>query len=204
MSLAWVKGNNPRQYIKEGRYDKTKQPTGDVDCKLGDKKQHNRLVTTPAKEGTPAETIALKDKEFYWGYASGAVVTKLSNWGEFVLAEMTQTFDTADVRYFFPLMDQVEKRLGFRPLFAALDAAFDAFYIYQYFHNEAHDGFVAVLLKQPNSQPCQFDAQGQPLCAADLPMPVRKLYTDNTKAIMGFPTTGLPDYGPRPLHLLRD
>ncbi|MBK8934295.1 MAG: transposase [Chloroflexi bacterium] len=182
--LAWVKENNPRQYIKKGRYDKTKQPTGDADCKLGCKKQHNRLVTTPAKEGLPAETIALKDKEFYWGYASGAVVTKLSNWGEFVLAEMTQTFDTADVRYFFPLMEQVEKRLGFRPLFAALDAAFDAFYVYEYFHNEAHDGFVAVPLKQPNSQPRQFDAQGQPLCAAALPMPVRKLYTDNTKAIM--------------------
>lgn len=180
--LAWVKENNPRQYIKEGRYDKQKQPVGDRDCKLGCKRAHNRLLKTPAKEGKPADSIAFKDKEFYWGYASGAVVTKLPDWGEFVLAEMTDTFEKADVRYFFPLMSLVEQRLGFRPQFGTLDAAFDAFYVYEFFHSEAHDGFAAVPLKQPNAQPRQFNAESQPLCAAGLPMPVRKLYTDRTKA----------------------
>lgn len=182
--LAWVKENNPRQYIKEGRYDKAKQPAGDLDCKLGCKRAHNRLVKTPTKEGKSADTISLKDKEFYWGYASGAVVAKLPGWGEFVLAEMTDTFDKADVRFFFPLMEQVEQRLGFRPRFAALDAAFDAFYVYDYFHSDDHDGFAAVPLKQPNVQPRQFDEAGLPLCDAGLPMPVRKRYTDRTKAIM--------------------
>ncbi len=33
--LSWVKENNPKAYIKEGRFDKTQQPTGDPDCKLG-------------------------------------------------------------------------------------------------------------------------------------------------------------------------
>jgi hypothetical protein len=33
--LAWVKENNPKQYIKEGRLDKTRQPKADPDCKLG-------------------------------------------------------------------------------------------------------------------------------------------------------------------------
>jgi hypothetical protein len=182
--LAWVKENNPRQFIKEGRYDKNKQPAGDPDCKLGCKRAHNRLVKTPSKEGKPAATIALKDKEYYWGYASGAVVTKLPDWGEFVLAEMTDTFEKADVRFFFPLMEQVKQRLGFRPRFAALDAAFDAFYVYDYFHSNDHEGFAAVPLKQPTVQPRPFDEAGQPLCAAGLPMPVRKLYTDSTKAIM--------------------
>lgn len=182
--LAWVKENNPRQHIKEGRYDKTRQPAGDPDCKLGCKRQHNRLLKTPAKEGKPADTLSYKDKEFYWGYASGAVVTKLPGWGEFVLAEMTATFEKADVRYFFPLMAQVEQRLGFRPRFGALDAAFDAFYVYDYFHDEAHDGFAAVPLKLPNAQPRQFDEDDRPLCSASRPMPVRKLYTDSTKAIM--------------------
>ncbi len=182
--LAWVKENNPRQYIKQGRYDKEKQPAGDLDCKVGCKRAHNRLVKTPHKEGESANTIAFKDKEFYWGYASGAVVTKLPGWGEFVLAEMTDTFEKADVRFFFPLMEQVEWRLGFRPRFAALDAGFDAFYVYDYFHRDDHAGFAAVPLKQPNGQPRQFDAAGLPLCAASLPMPVRKLYTDSTKAIM--------------------
>jgi len=40
--------------------------------------------------------------------------------GEFVLAEMTQTFDQSDVSYFFPLMQQAEQRLGFRPRFGTL------------------------------------------------------------------------------------
>lgn len=182
--LAWVMENNPRQYIKEGRYDKERQPAGDPDCKLGCKRAHNRLVKTPTKEGKSADTISLTDKEFYWGYASGAVVTKLPDWGEFVLAEMTDTFDKADVRFFFPLMEQVERRLGFRPRFAALDAAFDAFYVYDYFHSDDHEGFAAIALKLPNAQPRQFDEAGLPLCDAGLPMPVRKLYTDSTKAIM--------------------
>ena len=182
--LAWVRENNPRQYIKEGRYHKTQQPAGDADCKLSCKRQHNRLLKTPAKEGKPAGNIVFKDKEFYWGYASGAVVTKLPGWGEFVLAEMTQTFEKADVRYFFPLMAQVEQRLGFRPRFGTLDAAFDAFYVYEFFYNQAHDGFAAVPLKQPNAHTRQFDPDGKPLCEAGLSMPVLKLYTDRTKAII--------------------
>jgi hypothetical protein len=182
--LAWVKENNPRQYIKEGRYDKEKQPAGDPDCKLGCKRAHNRLLKTPTKEGKPVAMMAYKDKEFDWGYASGAVVTKLPDWGEFVLAEMTDTFDKADVRYFFPLMAQVEQRLGFRPRFAALDAAFDAFYTYDYFHSPDHNGFAAVPLKQPNAPKRHFDEAGLPLCEAGLSMPIRKTYTDRTKAIM--------------------
>ena len=182
--IAWVKENNPRQSIKEGRYDKSQQPAGDIDCKLGCKRAHNRVVKTPSRSGKAGSTFLLKDKEFYWGYASGAVVTKVAGWGEFVLAEMTDTFDKADVRYFFPLMAQVEQRLGFRPRFAALDAAFDAFYTYDYFHSQEHDGFAAVPLKQPNAPKRQFDEMGLPLCEAGLSMPVRKTYTDRTKAIM--------------------
>ncbi|MEZ4644822.1 MAG: hypothetical protein R3E31_19175 [Chloroflexota bacterium] len=34
--------------------------------------------------------------------------------GEFVLAEMTQTFDHGDATFFLPLMAQVEHRLDYR------------------------------------------------------------------------------------------
>ena len=61
------------------------------------------------------------------------VATKVPDWGEFVLAELTQPFDQPDVSYFFPLMAATEQRLGFRPPYAAFDAAFDAFYVYEYF-----------------------------------------------------------------------
>jgi hypothetical protein len=78
---------------------------------------------TPLKDAVPAK--GLQVGEFYWGYGSGVVATKVPGWGEFVLAEWTQSFDHSDVSYFFPLMADVERRLGFRPRFGAFDAAFD-------------------------------------------------------------------------------
>lgn len=182
--LAWVKENNPKQYIKESRFDKTQQPAGDPDCKLGCKRRHNRVavpVETPAKEGQPGHGLPISVGEFYWGYASGIVVTKVDGWGEFVLAEWTQTFDKGDISYFFPLMEQVERRLGFRPRYAAADAAFDAFYVYDYFHSHDHDGFAAIPFSEKGGHPRRrFAADGQPLCAADLPMSLKFFYQDNT------------------------
>jgi hypothetical protein len=39
--LAWVKENNPRQYVSE-RFDPQRQPVGDPDCKLGVKRRTNQ------------------------------------------------------------------------------------------------------------------------------------------------------------------
>jgi len=186
--LAWAKENNPRQYIKEGRYDPNKQPTGDPDCKLGVKRSHNLTISTPASEGKPASKLTATRKEFYWGYASGAVVTKLHDWGEFVLAEMTQTFEKGDTTYFFPLMKQVEQRLGFRPRYGALDAAFDAFYVYDFFDSPQHDGFAAVPFSEKGTKLVrrQFDEAGLPLCEAGLAMPLKFTYNDRTTAIIPY------------------
>lgn len=185
--LAWTKENNPKQYIKEGRFDKTRQPASDPDCKLGCKRRHNRMVTTPAKEGKPATRVPVSVGEYYWGYASGIIVTKSDPWGEFVLAEMTQTFDKGDLTYFFPLMHQVEKRLGFKPRYGTFDAGFDAFYVYDYFHSPDHDGFAAVPLSEKGGTPTRhFADDGLPLCAANLPMPLKFVYQDNTTAIIPY------------------
>jgi hypothetical protein len=80
------------------------------------------------------------------GYGSGIVVTKVPDYGEFVLAELTQPFDQGDVSYFFPLMEQTEQRLGYKPPFGTFDAAFDAWYVYAYFYdeNEPSRGFAAI------------------------------------------------------------
>lgn len=120
--------------------------------------------------------------EYYWGYASGVVATKVPGVGEFVLAELTQTFDHGDATYFFPLMEQVERRLGFRPPFGAADAAFDSFYVYDYFHSPDHDGFAAVPLRQIN-QLRTFDEQGLPLCEAGLSMAREGTYTNRTSLV---------------------
>lgn len=176
--LAWVRENNPKQFVEE-RHDKNKQPKGDPDCKLGCKRRTNQV--TPAKEGQSAsEKVSIG--EYYWGYASGVVATKVPDVGEFILAEMTQTFDHADVTYFLPLMGQVENRLGFRPKYGTADAAFDAFYTYDYFHNEEHDGFAAIPLREMKHKK-QFDENGTLLCDAQLPMTLRGTFINRSSAV---------------------
>ena len=153
--IAWVKENNPKAYVSD-RYDKTKQPPGDPDCKLGCKKRHNTgdgdggpeapiaatpaaapaqptvpPPSTPTTNPVPARQTSVG--EYYWGYASGVVTTKVPDWGEFVLAELTQTFNHGDATYFFPLLAATERRLGRRPRYGALDKAYDAFYVYRHY-----------------------------------------------------------------------
>jgi hypothetical protein len=193
--LAWVKENNPKQYVEE-RFDKTKQPKGDPDCKLGCKRRHNQKKKsqtlgqepppTPTTNPLPGEKIPLG--EFYWGYGSGVVVAKVPGWGEVVLAELTQTFDQADVSYFFPLMTTTEQRLGFRPRFATFDAAFDAWYVYAYFQRDDDpDAFAAVPFSEKGGYKAKgrrFNPQDLPICAADLAMPLLFTYTDRTTCIV--------------------
>lgn len=193
--LAWVKENNPKTYV-EDRYDKTKQPVGDPDCKLGCKRTHNRREKQPlGQEVHPAplnNALPVKDfikvGEFYWGYGSGVVVTKIPGWGELVLAEMTQTFDQPDVSYFFPLMSQTEQRLGFHPRFGTFDAAFDAWYVYDYFHRDDDPlAFAAVPFSEKGGYKAkgrQFSPQGLPICQAGLPMPLHFTYQDTTVSLI--------------------
>lgn len=177
--LAWVKENNPKAYIKEDRFEKTKQPAGDGDCRVGCKRRKNQQ--TPKKEGKPAGgTVSVG--EFYWGYASGAVATKVVGFGEFVLAEMTQTFDKGDATYFLPLMEQVEARLGRRPQFGTADAAFDAFYVYDYFNSDDHAGFAAVSSRQPDAVR-NFSDEGVPLCDAGLPFHLKSSFVNRTSFV---------------------
>jgi hypothetical protein len=178
--LAWVKENNPKAYVK-GRYDKTQQPAGDPDCKLGCKRKRNQRISsqpsppTPTSNPVPANNIAFG--EYHWGYASGIVATKVRGWGEFVLAELTLPFNEPDVAYFFPLIAAAERRLGFRPKYGAFDAAYDAFYVYEHFHRgpDWTAAFAAVPLAQ-RAYKRTFDQDGLPLCAAGLPMPLKSTF----------------------------
>jgi len=186
--LAWVRENNPKAYVAN-RYDKTRQPKNDSDCKLGCKKKSNRLVAdkpthdgsnqTPTQEALPARNAQVG--EYYWGYASGIVATKIEAWGEFVLADYTQTFNKSDPSYFFPLMEQTEINLGRKPQSGALDAAYDAFYVYNYFHNAG--GFAAVPWSNRGAKK-SFDAEGLPLCAAGLAMPLRSTFQNKSHTLV--------------------
>jgi hypothetical protein len=188
--LAFVRENNPKAYIKSDRFNKEKQPAGDPDCKLGCKRRHNRRASsqeppasTPTTNPVPAEMISIG--EYYWGYASGVVAVKVPGWGEFVLAELTQPFDKPDVSYFFPLMALAEQRLGHKPRFGALDAAFDAWYIFDYFHRDDDpDAFAAVPFSERGGhKDRKFTSDGAPFCAANQPMALRYVFTSRTSLV---------------------
>lgn len=188
--IAWVRENNPKEFIKGGRFHKEKQPKGDPDCKVGFKaNSHQTSVApgsppnpttgatpdppTPTTQGLPASSDLPKPKagEFYWGYASGVVATSIEGWGEVVLAELTQTFDHADESYFHPLMAQTEVNLGYKPKFGALDAAFDTWYVYEYF--TLAGGFAAVPWADRADHKKTFSPERLPLCEAGFPMPLK-------------------------------
>jgi hypothetical protein len=180
--LAWVKENNPKQYIKEGRLDKTRQPKGDPDCKLGVKQRHNRApadadggeIATPTTDAKPANQFHIGVDSF-WGYASGVVATCLPDGSEIVLAERTRPFNESDVSYFFPLMSAVERRLGRKPRYGTWDAAYDAHYVHDYFHQA---GGLAAVPFNPGKKGADrlFAPDGAPLCAAQLPMSLQFSY----------------------------
>jgi hypothetical protein len=182
--LAWVKENNPKTYVTP-RYNKQYPPLGDPDCRLGCKRKHNR--PTPTRNPRSASQVAVG--EYHWGYGSGIVVAKVPTWGEFVLAELTQPFDQGDATYFFPLMHQVEDRLGYRPRYATGDAAFDAWYVYAHFYreNQPDFGFAAVPFSEKGNYKAkerQFDSHGLPLCKAGLAMPLKLTFKDRTKCLV--------------------
>jgi hypothetical protein len=187
--LAWVKENNPKQFIKEGRLDKNRQPKGDVDCKLGVKKSRNSApadadggeLPTPTADAKPATKLQV-GVDIFWGYASGVVATRLPDGTEVVLAEGTRPFNESDASYFFPLMQQVEARLGRKPRLGTWDCAFDAHYVYDYFHQAG--GFAAVPINTgKRGAGRQFAADGTPLCAAQLPMTLQFAYLDRSALI---------------------
>lgn len=187
--LAWVKENNPKQFIKEGRLDKSRQPKGDPDCKLGVKKARNAAPpnadgydpVAPTTDAQPAKSLQV-GVDILWGYASGVVATRLPDGTEVVLAERTRPFNESDPSYFFPLMQQVEARLGRKPRFGAWDAAYDAHYVYDYF--EQGGGFAAVPFNPGRrGGKRRFDQDGRPLCAASLPMTLQFTYTHRSDLI---------------------
>jgi hypothetical protein len=177
--LAWVKENNPKAYVKEAdRLNKTRQPAGDGDCKLGCKKKSNQQLDQPQSNNQAKKRATqFSCDQYFWGYNSGLAGTKVAGYGEVALAELTQTFDKGDTTFFFPLMTATEARLGFQPPFGAADAAFEAWYVFDYFHQAG--GFAAI--PKTNRKPLErlFDPQGLPLCQAGLAMPCKSTFINN-------------------------
>lgn len=155
---AWVQENNERAYVKD-RYDKTRQPKGDPDCKLGVKRSTNQEQS----DGSTKEK-----KELIWGYGTGVAASIVADYGAVVLAEYTQPFNENDVTYFRPLYRQTVLALNHFPTNLVGDAAYDAWYVYE--AAARHRGMAAVPLRQSPRTPFERLADGTPLCPMSLPM----------------------------------
>jgi hypothetical protein len=144
---AWVRENNPKEDVPH-RFDPTRQPRGDPDCRLGAKRRTNQ-----------AGRVA---KEYLWGYGTGIVSATHPRCGDVVLAELTQPFNHQDVTVYQPLYAQTVATLGQRPINLAADAAFDAWHVYQ---TCAVHGGIAAIPRNHRGQSPPRDAAGHPICA---------------------------------------
>src|SRR6266702_4122920 len=161
---AWVRENNPRIYVK-GTFDVTYIPKGDPDCRLGVKKSSNQ-----DQSGAPKK----EKKESLFGYGSGIATSTHPVYGDVILAEFTQPFNTGDITYFAPLYTQAVAMLGFFPTHITADAAFDAWYVHQ--TTVFRQGISAVPLNQHSHTPFARLADGTPRCPIGLPMHPTKQY----------------------------
>ncbi len=161
---AWVRENNPRIYVK-GTFDVTYIPKGDPDCRLGVKKSSNQ-----DQSGAPKK----EKKESLFGYGSGIATSTDPVYGDVILAEFTQPFNTGDITYFAPLYTQAVAMLGFFPTHITADAAFDAWYVHQ--TTVFRQGISAVPLNQHSHTPFARLADGTPRCPIGLPMHPTKQY----------------------------
>jgi hypothetical protein len=168
---AWVKQNNKKTYVKN-RYDPSSQPTGDPDCRLGAKETSNQ-------DSGKANGKAQKEKEYVWGYGTSVVATKHRGLGEFVIAEHTEPFDVSDIAFFSTLMPTVEQRLGFRPKHFTADAAYDAWYVYDYFAKVGGTAYVPINLR---GHPLpRLGQNGFHICEDEREMVGYSIYFDRTK-----------------------
>jgi hypothetical protein len=150
--FAWVQANNPKAYVR-ARHDPQHQPPGDPDCRLGAKARHNQLRA----DGTTASQTT-----WVWGYGSGVVAATDPDYGDVVLAEQTQPFNTDDSSHYHPLHRQATATLGHAPTNVAADAAFDAWHIYE--TCVATGGIPAIPLKTRGHPAPQLGPNGYHLC----------------------------------------
>lgn len=137
--FAWVKQNNKKTYVKE-RFNPNRHPKGDPDCRLGVKEVSNQ-------KSAQQDRAQEQEKAYLWGYGTSVVATKHRRLGEFVLAEETQPFNVRDIEFFPTLMPEAEARLGFRPKHFTADAAFDAWYVYDYFAQVGGKAYIPLNLR---------------------------------------------------------
>ena len=79
------------------------------------------------------------------------------------------------------------REVDFKPSGRAFDAAFDAFYVYEFFHRNGQpdldSAFAAVPFSERGGHKLRFDPNGLPLCKAGWPMPLRYTFRSNATLV---------------------
>jgi hypothetical protein len=145
--LAWVKQNNQNQTVTR-RFDPTRQPAGDPDCRLGAKTLHPRPFAS--------------SKHAFWGYHSAIVATETSA-GPVVLGATVAPVVAQEVQLARALIPQVTATLGHAPNALAADAAFDAWWVWDW--PVAAGGMAAIAANRRRGAPPR-SPDGHPICAA--------------------------------------
>lgn len=172
---AHVKENNPRAYVKN-RYQPDQQPKGDRDCRLGVKQRTNREDSS-GRSHTETECV--------WGYGSGVAVSLTPDKQVVVVAEYTQPFNQNDVTYALPLLNRAMLNLGFAPRTLIADAAFDAWYLYQWVLEVG--GQAAIALNTRGKSITRLGLHDYPLCACNgLEMRPRDAWLEDTHRVQRF------------------
>jgi len=109
-----------------------------------------------------------RKKRCYGAKGRPVAAATTPDYGDVVLAELTQPFNAADISYFRPLHQQSVMNLQRFPTYLTADAAFDAWWVY---HQAAlHGGIAAVPLNSHSKRPPVRDPDGVPRCSKGLRM----------------------------------
>jgi len=153
--LAYVKENNPKQYVKD-RFKKDNIPPGDKTCALGAKPSSNK------------DENGKKEPRYFWGYKSGAIFSQTEH-GLACLSENTSPAAKADVKFFFPLLLPLVS-LGIDIKAFLADAAFDAWYVYAAIHALNAKAYIPINTRGHATQKMEFGPNGRPVCQKGLEM----------------------------------
>lgn len=145
--LAWVKENNQNQTVA-ARFDARLPPVGDPDCRLGAKTLHPRPFTAV--------------KHAFWGYHSAILATETPA-GPVVLGAVVAPVVAQEVQLARALIPQVETTLGHPPAALVADAAFDAWWVWNW---PVAAGGRAAIAANPRRGAPPRSPDGQPICAA--------------------------------------
>lgn len=167
--LAKVKENNLKTSVKN-RFNKTKTPKGDPDCRLG------VIIHFPK----PFE----KEVRFFWGYRNHVISDALS---ELPLTETTRPANVQESKLFIPLFTQIRQEFNI-PIKGILgDSIYDAEYILDFIINNLKvKPYIARNPRRSRRSDTKLSKNGGLICLAGFEMIYWGKFKDRGKTRLKF------------------